>query len=105
MELPLVIEPLPDGKGFTASLTSPFQLSAAAATREEARQHLAVLLQSRIQEGMELGTLTVPSAAAGWLPDDELTRDWLHHIEKYRAECDAVDQARFGGNDMEMDKQ
>jgi len=28
----------------------------------------------------------------GWLPDDELTREWLKYIEEYRAACDAADR-------------
>jgi predicted RNase H-like HicB family nuclease len=31
----------------------------------------------------------------GWLPDDELTREWLRLVEQYRAECDAADRRRF----------
>jgi len=101
MELPVVIEPLPDQSGFTAQLAAPFLLSAVAATAEEARRQLAVLLQRRLQQGMELRTLTVPvagvgAAERGWLPDDELTRDWLQHVQHYRAECDAADRARLG---------
>jgi hypothetical protein len=101
VELPVVIEPLPDGSGFTAQLAAPFHLSASAATAEEAHQQIAVLLQRRLQEGMELRTLTVPvagpaAAGGGWLPDDELTRDWLRLVEQYRAECDAADRARLG---------
>ena len=98
MELPVVIEPLPDGRGFTAHLAAPFDLSAAAATAEEAHRQLAALLQRRLQQGMELRTLTVPvtgAAEGGWLPDDELTRDWLQLVQQYRAECDAADRARL----------
>src|SRR4051812_48395510 len=97
MEIPVVIEPLPDPSGFTAQLAGPFQLSAAGATAEEAHRQLAALLQRRLQQGMELRTLTVPAAGSGpaqsgWLPDDELTRDWLREVEQYRAECDAADR-------------
>jgi hypothetical protein len=28
----------------------------------------------------------------GWLPDDELTREWLQYVEEYRSECDAADR-------------
>jgi hypothetical protein len=101
VQLPVVIEPLPDGRGFTAYLAAPFDLSAAAATAEEAQRQLAALLQQRLQQGMELRTLTVPvtaagGAQAGWLPDDELTRDWLQHMQQYRLECDAADRERLG---------
>jgi len=102
MEIPVVIEPLPDRSGYTAHLAAPFLLSASAASAEEAHRQLAVLLQRRLQQGMELRTLTVPVAAtggseSGWLPDDELTQDWIHLVQQYRAECDAADRERLGG--------
>jgi hypothetical protein len=101
VQLPVVIEPLADGSGFTAHLAAPFDLSAAAATAEEAHRRVAALLQQRLQQGVELRTLTVPVPAAGgapggWLPDDELTRDWLQLVQGYRAECDAADRERLG---------
>jgi hypothetical protein len=99
VQLPVVIEPAPDRSGFTARLGAPFELSASAPTAEEAHRALAVLLQRRLQEGMELRALTVPSAVngthGGWLPDDELTHDWLRAMQEYRAECDAADRARL----------
>jgi hypothetical protein len=95
-----VIEPLPDGNGFTAHLAAPFALSAVAATAEEAQRQLVALLQRRLQQGMEIRTITVAPAATagapgGWLPDDELTRDWLQLVDQYRAECDAADRERL----------
>ena len=98
MELPVVIEPLPDGSGFTAHLAAPFDQSAAADTAEEAHRQLAALLQRRLQQGMELRTLDVPTtrtAEGSWLPDDELTQDWIQLMQQYRAECDAADRARL----------
>jgi hypothetical protein len=34
-------------------------------------------------------------AEPGWLPDDELTRDWLRLVQEYRSECDASDRRRL----------
>lgn len=99
MELPVAIEPLPDGSGFTAHLAAPFHLSAEAATAEEAHRRLAALLRGRLQQGMELRALTIPAAGGaegGWLPDDDLTQEWLHQVQDYRAECDAADRERLG---------
>jgi len=100
MELPVVIQPLPDRSGFTAYLAAPLHLSATAATAEEAHRELAALLLRQLQQGMELRTLTLPVAApsglgGGWLPDDELTGDWLQLVQQYRAECDAADRQRL----------
>jgi hypothetical protein len=60
-----------------------------------------VLLQRRLQQGTELRTLTVPVVGVGgpnggWLPDDELTQDWLKEVQQYRGECDAADRERLG---------
>jgi hypothetical protein len=108
VELPFVVEPLSDGSGFTASLVSPFPLSAAAATPEEAQRQLAELVQRRLQAGVELRTLHIPvtaknGAQAGWLPNDELTQDWLQQMQQYRAECDAADRARLENTSDEQE--
>jgi hypothetical protein len=100
MQLPVVIEPLADRSGFTAQLAEPFHLSATAATAEEAHRQLAASLQQRLQQGMQLRTLTVPIGAGsglngGWLPDDDLTQNWLQLVEQYRSECDAADRERL----------
>ncbi len=100
MQLPMVIERLPGGLGFTARLVAPLQIAAQASTAEEAERQLAALLQQRLQEGIELHALTVPLATTpgsepGWLADDELTREWRQDVEAYRAECDATDRARL----------
>lgn len=34
-------------------------------------------------------------ADPGWLPDDELTHDWLRFVEQFRSECDAADRRRL----------
>jgi hypothetical protein len=101
MELPVVIEPLPDRKHFSARLGSPFNLSAEAATPEEAHQKLAELLQLRMQQGLTLRAINVPAAVQagaepGWLVDDELTREWLQQVQQFRAESDAGDRRRLG---------
>jgi hypothetical protein len=33
-----------------------------------------------------------PGPKSGWLPDDELTQEWLELVEQYRADCDAEDR-------------
>lgn len=100
MELPVFIDRLPDQSGFTAHIAAPFQLSATAATAADAHRELVALLHRRLQEGMELRTINLPAFASGgldggWLPDDELTRDWRENVQNYRAECDAADRQRL----------
>ncbi len=96
MDLPVVIVPLPNQGGFCARLAA-LDLSVEGPTADEAQQRLSALLKDRLQHGMEIRSLKVPSSppAGGWLPDDELTREWLQHIQDYRAECDARDRAEL----------
>jgi len=96
MELPVFIEPLTDRPGYAAQLGAPFHLRAEAATAENAQQQLAALLQRRLQGGATLGVIRLPVGAGGglgggWLPDDELTREWLQQVQQYRLECDEAD--------------
>jgi len=100
MELLVLIEPLPDRSGYSARLGGPFDLTAQAPTAEEARQQLAVLVQRRLEQGAELQPIRVsapPSVVAngGWLPNDDLTREWLDNIQQYREECDREDRHRL----------
>jgi len=39
--------------------------------------------------------------AAGWLPDDELTKEWQQAVEEYRRECDEADRRRILGESAE----
>ena len=63
MELPVVIEPLPDGSGFMAHLVAPLDLSASAATAEEAQQQLAALVQRRLCKECSSAHSLFPSRA------------------------------------------
>jgi hypothetical protein len=37
----------------------------------------------------------------GWLPNDEVTQDWLRCIQEYRDQCDKEDRARILGDSEE----
>src|SRR4051812_22498833 len=99
MELPVLIEPLANQQGYSAQLGAPFHLRAEAATEEQARELLALQLHQRLRQGAHLSTISVPvtcpPTAAGWLPDDELTREWLAQIQQFRQECDEADRHRL----------
>jgi hypothetical protein len=100
VELPLVIEPLSGGRGFAAHLGAPFNLSTEAATADEAVHLITAQLQRRLQQGLEIRTMNVPAgrcAGPGWLPDDELTREWLQLVQQFRSECDSADRQRLLG--------
>jgi hypothetical protein len=105
MHLPVLIEPLPDRPGCVARIGDPFHLRVEAVNAEEALRELRAAMQRRLQSGASLWDLTVPagssSVAAGWLPDDELTQEWLQAIRDYRRECDEADQRRLPGDESQ----
>jgi hypothetical protein len=75
----------------------PFNLSAQAGTPEEALQSLEAEFHRRLGEGARVAALSVAPAPPGWLPDDDLTREWRDAVEMYRQECDAADRRRILG--------
>jgi predicted RNase H-like HicB family nuclease len=102
MHLPVLIEPLPDGAGFIAKLGDPFNLSTTAETAAEAFVSLQAAFKRRLEEGAQVVALLAPAPSvfppsSGWLPDDDLTREWLGHVEAYREECDAAERRRILG--------
>src|SRR5258705_4863121 len=96
MQLPVIIEPLPNQGGFTARFAGPIGITAEGPTADEAHHRLEMLLKERVQQGAQIRSVIVHGTGeSGWLPDDELTREWLQHVEQYRAECDAADRAQL----------
>jgi predicted RNase H-like HicB family nuclease len=97
MEIPILIENL-DGNGYRARAGEPFSLSAEGATTEEARVRLKQAIAERLASGaLQLSTINLPGPPpekhsahlfAGWLPDDELTREWLAIMAEKRREAD-----------------
>ncbi len=100
MELPVLIERLPDGAHYSARLGEPFNLTAEGPTAEEARDRLTEAVRRRLEQGAELRSISVrPGSSAppegGWLPDDELTREWLQAVRQFRDETDEADRRRL----------
>jgi hypothetical protein len=97
MDLPVLIEALPDGARYTARLGEPLNLAVEAATADEAQQRLTDALRRRLQQGAELRSISVPVVPAGgakngYLPDDELTQQWLQAVQQFREECHEADE-------------
>jgi hypothetical protein len=100
MQMPVLIEPLTDRPSYVARLGAPFTLSAEAPTPDEALRQLTDSLQRCFRVGARLALVsvpegTLPAVRGGWLPDDDLTREWRDAVEAYRKECDAEDRQRI----------
>jgi hypothetical protein len=63
MELPVLIERLPDRDRYTARLGEPFNLTVEAATADEAQDRLTDALRRRLQQGAELRSIAVETEA------------------------------------------
>jgi hypothetical protein len=80
MEIPILIEPLADGR-FRARAGEPFAVTAEADSSDEALQHLEAMLRDRLQGGSRLAAVNLdngppqlqPPLSLEPLPDD----DWF----------------------------
>jgi hypothetical protein len=82
MQLPILIEPTPDGR-FRARLGDPFQLTAEADDAGRAVQDLVRLVEQRLQSGAKVAVLTltngaVQAAAPPFPADDAYKTDWVY---------------------------
>jgi hypothetical protein len=81
MQLPILIEPTPEGR-FRARLGDPFQLTAEADDAGRAVQDLVRLVEQRLQGGARVAVLTLTNgavqAAAPPIPDDAYKTDWVY---------------------------
>jgi predicted RNase H-like HicB family nuclease len=89
MELPVLLEPLPDG-GFRARSGDPLVLTAQGDSPDSALRNLRNLIETRVAGGTRLTTIEVPSLEAGSHPgagmyrDEPLFDDWRAAIDTYR---------------------
>ncbi len=97
MQIPILVEPLPDGRGYVAKSGEPLCVSANESTAEEAIQKVKELITDRFLRGARFELWQFPTVPVLFnkpeaLPDDELTREWREAIEEYRRECDEEDR-------------
>jgi hypothetical protein len=82
MQLPILVEPMPDGR-FRARLGEPIAATAEADNAQRAVQELVQLVENRLHSGAKLFVLSIPSGAVqGSAPpfpaDDAYKTDWVY---------------------------
>jgi predicted RNase H-like HicB family nuclease len=93
MEIPVLVEPLPEG-GFRARSGDPFALAAEGDTPGSALRNLRELVDERIASGTLLTAFDIPASqggphpGAGMYRDDPLFDRWKAEIEAYRQEIE-----------------
>ncbi len=93
MEIPVLLEPLPDG-GFLAQSADPLGLTAQGDTADAALRHLRELIETRTASGAILTSIEVPAPTfgrhpgAGMYRDDPLFDRWKAEIEAYRQQIE-----------------
>lgn len=99
MEIPIVIEfdAEADGVGYKARCRHPVAAEATGNTKYEATRALEAALAGRVPGPFEFVPLDATSdppwvAAAGWLPDDDLTAQYLEAVAAHRRDQDARDR-------------
>jgi hypothetical protein len=82
MQLPILIEPTPDGR-FRARLGEPFPATAEADDPQSAVQQLVQLVEKRLQGGAKMAVLsitngTVQASVSPFPTDDAYKTDWVY---------------------------
>jgi hypothetical protein len=93
VEIPVLLEPLPEG-GFRTRSGDLFALASQGDTPEAALQNLRELVVARIASGVVLTALEVPASnlgphpGAGMYRDESLFDRWRTAIEEYRQQIE-----------------
>ena len=93
MQIPVMLEPLPEG-GFQARAGEPLGLIAQGETADLALSHLRDLIQTRTAAGAVLTSIEIPTTKAssflggGVYKDDPLFDRWREAIEEYRQQVE-----------------
>lgn len=82
MQLPILIEPTPNGR-FRAKLGEPFDVIAEADDTQQALSDLVTMVEARLRSGVQIAELTMTNgvvrAAVPPLPaDDAYQSDWVY---------------------------
>jgi len=102
MQIPILIKPHQNGSGFRAKMGEPLSLSAEGLTRNETLQELRSMTELRLESGTEILPMEIKSGNpwldfAGFLPDDELTREWMDILKANRKKANESPDGLLAG--------
>jgi hypothetical protein len=95
MQIPVLVEALPDGRGFRARAMEPFQVAAESADRaaaiDEVRRRLDELAKAGQVVTVTVGP-AVPVVSDSWAIDmnDPRYQEWSRYVEEFRQEMDHI---------------
>lgn len=95
MQIPILVEPLPGGRGFRARAIEPFHVAAESADRgaaiDEVRQRLGELVSAGQVVAVNVGS-PVSIIDDSWAIDmkDPRYQEWWGYVEDFRRECDQI---------------
>jgi hypothetical protein len=94
MDIPILVEPIEGGR-FRARAGEPFGLQAEGATKAEAVEALKHVIDARLQNGAEIGLLTVTPPQRAPAKDLPFRKDELYKTDwTYRELQEAMAEAR-----------
>lgn len=106
MQIPVLVEPLPDGRGFRARAGEPFHITAESADRAAAIDEVRRLLDELVAAGQMVAVHVgppVPTISGSWAIDmkDPRYQEWWQYVEDFRRECDNITFPGEGPSDPE----
>jgi hypothetical protein len=95
MEIPVLVETLPQGRGFRARSGEPIAVCAESADRanaiEEVRRKLDALVASGQVVSLPVGQPNPAAALIGTLDmNDPRAQEWWQYVQEFRDECDSL---------------
>jgi hypothetical protein len=106
MQIPVLVEPLPDRRGFRARAIEPFHVTAESTDRaaaiDEVRRRLDELVNAGQVVTVSVGS-SAPFVADSWAIDmkDPRFQEWWQYVEDFRRECDNITFPGEGPDDPE----
>jgi hypothetical protein len=95
MQIPILVEPLPDGRGFRAKAGEPFGITAESPDRagaiNEVRRHLDDLVVAGKVVAVNIGSANSMAKLIGTLDmTDPRAQQWWENVEQFRRECETI---------------